>query len=272
VTAALTALVSAPAQRVGEAAYDTVSGWFAGRPVLQVTETRRTDRCFGCHDHGWATEQPVSADAAGQVTDRNEFARLLRTNAAVPVSRSAISLVIQNPHDSPVTITAIRARVESRTPPAAGTLLAPSGAGGPGSEVLRLIFDLDEPDHRARTLTFDQSGREVAGEVYFGRHFLPIGPGEQIVIMLQAKTSTCLCRWAAEAAVVLDGHASTVPLGGQRSPYAVTAAAERYQNGYRYEALADAGWEVAPADLAQLCPTNCGADLDNLAAVVLSGG
>ncbi|WP_431974859.1 hypothetical protein [Micromonospora haikouensis] len=254
--AVLTALLVAAATKAGEGIYQWVARWSDARPLLDVVEIGQQFSCTGCAGP-WSTAGVLDAESARRVANQEELGRTLDGMDAAPVGRANVYVVLRNPHDFAVTVTGMRADVQQRSAPAAGTLLvqAPIGGGDPLPQAVQAIFDLDEPNAPPRRA--DPEG----GPVLLPDSYLPIGPKEQIVLALRATTGRCRCEWTVVLETVGEKGREEIRIGDPRAPYTVTAPTARYGAGFEI----DEG-ELLPLDLDRWCRKDCVPPLRELAA------
>ena len=220
--AALTSVVTLSAETGFGWARSKVTKQLDDDPPLRVRETYRDNPAIATMSSTtWASDRTVG-DAAK--VDRSAVATLLNDSGAVPVGQSRVRLVLENPRDTSVVVTALRAEITTRAAPAVGTLFLPPDEGGQFEESVRVLFDLDEPGAPARLLGTDGSAPVKLED----GHHLQLGSREQLVLMLEATTRSCTCAWRVVAdTVVYDREPGTQVITGG-APLMVTALARRY--------------------------------------------
>ncbi|MCA2215700.1 hypothetical protein [Jidongwangia harbinensis] len=138
-----------------------------------------------------------------------------------------LKAVLRGRHTDPVTITEIRARVESRRAPYEGTLVyAPAEGESPTAQV---GFDLDSPEPYARVINPDGG----LGERYSRAKFISLARGEPIVVTVSA-VATRFYEWRLDLTVTDAGTSRVVTVGIGPEPVRSTGLTDTYKSLYAY--------------------------------------
>lgn len=173
----------------------------------------------------------------------------LRAAGAVAVHRTIVAVTVENVWSRQVTVTSIRAVVESpRRDPLAGALVrvAPGG-GGTEPPPVNLGFALDTGDLEARVVTDGQPGATH----YVDQHGVTLKPGEQLRLRMAGHSRAHHVAWSAVVRYVVDGEPHDTPIG-TAGQFQVTGARSSYPQAYE---LSTSTFRAVP--VADLCGADC---------------
>ncbi|MFC0527736.1 hypothetical protein [Phytohabitans kaempferiae] len=173
----------------------------------------------------------------------------IRAADAVALRAGVVVVTVENVGSRSLTITSIRAIVETpRRDPLAGAILrvAPGGGGGEDPPV-PIGFALDTADLEARTT----SGDEPSTTHYLDRYGMTLKPGEQMRLRMAGHTRAHDVVWSAVMRHVSDGETHDTPIGAP-DQFRVTAASARYASAYEYSTRA-----LRQVPVRDMCGADC---------------
>jgi Excalibur calcium-binding domain len=190
-------------------------GWFVTQHAPSVSEAvTRTPLVTAAARHdtdrlsdGWsmAAERPLDPAAVpSSVKDCETLRQWLAGAGSADVDSSYLRLHLQGARTETITISGLRARVVSRTPPADESIVYCPSAGEAGAQ--RVFIDLDKRAPTARALTADGK----PGKPYFELHTVTLTKGEPIDFAIEARSSRSTVTWQLEVDVQSGTKRSTV--------------------------------------------------------------
>jgi hypothetical protein len=202
--------------------------WDAATPALRVENAQaETDYSYTSAEtvdltgKPYTNPGPVLAGAGrtgvGQLLDDEP------QTTTQPTVRGTISFTIIGQHYEPVQILEVKARVISRSPPLAGTLVYIESQGG--AESAKMGIDLDSVDLSARTT----GGKRATNRKYFQENYITLNRGERVGLDVSVFTRKCLCRFFLDVKVS-DGTVFTVDDKGR--PWQISGFAPSYARSF----------------------------------------
>ncbi|SDW16322.1 hypothetical protein SAMN05216215_1001335 [Saccharopolyspora shandongensis] len=164
---------------------------------------------------------PDVADPAEIGTPAEFLADSPALRRAVKAGVHGTTVTIEGARSRDVVITNMRARILSREPNVAGTLLCSTPQGDLPAK--RIGFDLDEFRPVARVL----DGRRL-GEPYFTGQAQQLADGETVVFQVESRADDGHYRWVIDVDLVIDGQPQTYTAKPDTGEFEMTGFSPRY--------------------------------------------
>jgi hypothetical protein len=145
-------------------------------------------------------------------------------------------IMARNVRQSRVVVVGMRAKIVGTRPAPSGTAVYLTREGAP-EPVVRVGFDLDSPDLRARVIGDDDRLTERA---FFSDHDLPFDPGDTARFVVAADATKQLYEWRVQIDVFVDGGVESVlaPTEDQ-PPFRTSGFASSYQVAFSIKGAVD---------------------------------
>jgi hypothetical protein len=226
----------------------------AGTPV----KVARMKLVHSDDDEAWVTRDIVSAAAIAQLnrtvsaqTWSAEPDKAMRALGAVPTRSSVIEVELVGNRDVPVRIMEITALTRCEQPWSGTYFYRP---GGGETEIVRVGFDLDHPNPRAKNIVDGQ----LLGS-YFAEHKYRLDPGEHATFRLEPRTGDHYCEYRfkldlligedKEESQIIDDHGEPFKLSADlRNDHSFDEYQELYVTGVAPCSDQEVAWVKQDAD------------------------
>ncbi|MFF2363381.1 helix-turn-helix domain-containing protein [Streptomyces sp. NPDC058122] len=186
------------------------TGVSAGPPLTVTVNSHRW--AVGCGHTYVIDKSPDQVPPPPAPQDASPWAR---TQNAVHGEETIVDLTVQGRSDAAVVLEALRVRVVGRSAPLKGTAYATGGGCGGGLGVGSFAVDLDKDRPITRAVASDDDG---TGSKILRPPFR-VSVKDPQVLMVDALTESCDCRWYLELDWSSRGRTGTVRIDDQGTPF-----------------------------------------------------
>ncbi|MFI0774424.1 helix-turn-helix domain-containing protein [Streptomyces sp. NPDC021212] len=181
----------------------------------------------GC-DHRYLIDRPP-ADVAPPPTERDAPA-WAAAHHAVHGGTTNVEVTVQGPAESAVVLRALRVRVVGRRTPLAWSSFAMENGCGGSPTPRAFSVDLDAARPRARPTDGTDEGRPIPAVRFPYR----VSASDPEVLLVNARTAGCDCRWYLELEWTSGDRSGTVRIDDSGAPFRTSGVKGRPEYGYDY--------------------------------------